>query len=213
LSVVGEDVQFCARGEAGFSVRLRTRTLARLKVSLAGAHQAANAATALAAVDALRVYGVQVSVEAMRAGLSAMIWPGRGERIGRAPAYLLDGAQNEASARALAALTQEVFPKRRVVLVFGASEDKDIAGMLGVLSPCAQAVILTRSRNPRAAPVEMLEEKVPAACRAWVEKSRGVAQALTRARLRAAKNDVIVVTGSLFVVGEARALLRRAYAL
>ncbi len=112
-----------------------------------GEHQAANAATALALVERS---GAIVSSGAVRRAFRKVRLPGRVERVGRRPTLIVDAAHNPVSARALAAALRGV-PRRRLVLVFGASADKDYRGMLASLLPAADLAIFTKASNPRAA--------------------------------------------------------------
>lgn len=170
---------------------------------LTGRHQLANAATALAAVTLLRQQGTTIPDDAIRAGLANVHWPGRFEILEREPLLVVDGAHNADSARQLIQTLHKFCPSAALHLIFGASNDKDITGMFAQLLPYAECIILTRSHNPRASdPV-----KLAALAEAYnVETSIApdLPAALEEARRRAGPGDVICVTGSLFVVAEAR---------
>ena len=117
---------------------------------------------------------------------------------------VIDGAHNAAAARQVRLTVDEYFPQWPLVLVFGASEDKDIEGMLAELLPRAREVILTQSVHPRAAdPDDLLALTQPFGKPAWVVAS--VPDALEAALRRAAGEAVVLVTGSLFVAAAARA--------
>jgi len=166
-----------------------------------GEHQAANAATALALVERS---GARVDSGAVRRAFRNVRLPGRVERVGRRPTLIVDAAHNPVSARALAAALRGV-PRRRLVLVFGASADKDVRGMLGSLLPEADLAIFTKASNPRAAaPSDLmnLAKGRPAVA------AGSVARALALARKAAGPEDAIVVTGSFYVAGEALGLLK-----
>jgi dihydrofolate synthase/folylpolyglutamate synthase len=174
----------------------------RFELPVLGDHQAANAATALALVERS---GATVSPEAVRRAFRKIRLPGRVERVGRRPMLIVDAAHNPVSARALAAALESV-PRRRTVLVFGASADKDYKGMLKTLLPIADLAIFTKASSSRAAsPSDLLRHAKGRAALAV----GGVARALALARKAAGPEDAIVVTGSFYVAGEALGLLNR----
>jgi dihydrofolate synthase/folylpolyglutamate synthase len=170
----------------------------RLECPLAGEHQVANAVTALTALDCLGVPD-----EFIRDGIRQARWPGRLERVGREPEIILDGAHNPAGARAVAAYLERFCAGRRVWLVYGAMRDKAVAEMSAILFPLAREVILTAPDQARAVRPELIREMVS---HPRLRIAPRVADALAAAR-EAAPEDVVLVTGSLFLVGEARALL------
>ena len=181
-----------------------------LQCPLLGAHQAENAAVAVGLVELLGEHGLTVSEAAMRAGLRSVRWPGRFQIVGRRPYIVLDGAHDEAAAEALAATLESLFPGRRIVLVLGVGRDKDAGAIALRLCPLADRVILTASAYPRAMPADELQQVVRRFCRhtaGYTPVSLAVREALEQSR----PTDVIVITGSLYVVGEAmRALGVRA---
>ena len=195
-----------------FSVLSPSAEYPRLEMSLLGSHQVVNAATAIAAVEALREHGITVAPAAIEKGVAAASWPGRLEVVSRGPFVLLDGAQNKASAKVLSSAVKKIFRDRGkykdLVLVLGVSKDKDIKGILDELLPIADRVILTKSKI-----VERATE--PSAVRAFINAgtkdvvlTANVKEALDKAYSKANSEDLILVTGSLFVVGEARELLQ-----
>jgi dihydrofolate synthase / folylpolyglutamate synthase len=181
--------------------------LAGLRPALLGRHQLVNAATAVVALQALKERdGPAVDANAIAAGLSSVVWPGRFEVVPGRPTVVVDGAHNDDSARRLREALAEQFPGRRLILVIGTSADKDLPAIVRELAPAAARVICTRSRHPRSAPADLLvslcrEEGVAA------EEAADVPAALARARLLAHPTDVVCATGSLFVVAEAREAL------
>jgi dihydrofolate synthase/folylpolyglutamate synthase len=214
-----------------------------LKIRLLGEHQLINAAAAIGAIEALKMQGIKVGVDAIRKGLYNTLWPGRAEVVSRKPYIVLDGAQNQASARALKEAILENFQYQKMILVLGISQDKDIKGICRELIPLADEIVLTQANNPRAAPVGKIEKviivhrppsyakasegrqstdhskksrgpclptgKAGTVDRGQILKSKDVKQALKLAKIKATKKDLILVTGSLFVVGEARELLKK----
>ena len=139
---------------------------------------------------------------AIRRGLAAVKWAGRFEVLRERPWVVVDGAHNDDSARRLAETYRDVFGARRCHLVFGTSAGKDAAGMLDALLPLAATVLLTRSGHDRAAPLDALAETLAARGTTASVEAR-VAGAIERALATAGPGDVVLVTGSLFVVGEA----------
>jgi len=174
-----------------------------LRLGLLGRHQAHNAALAVLAAEHLGELGFFIPAAAIHAGLAAARWPCRCEyRPGR-PALLLDGSHTDGSARALAELLGELFPGRRIALVFGALRDKRVGAMAGALFPCAATVHLVRPPEERGLePVELLR-RIPADLRARCSMQADLVSSLAAARRSAGLRGLVVVAGSLFLAGEA----------
>lgn len=179
-----------------------------LRLGLAGPHQVENAGTALAALWCLDMNGLAVSEAAIRVGYAAARWPGRFERVsgGGSLPVILDGAHTPVAAAALAATFAAEYPGRRATVVLGTADDKDTMALLGALRPVTSAVVATRSTHPRAATAELIAA-VAGAVGLPIEVVPAVGEALRRAILRAGSDGVVLVTGSLFVVAEAREAL------
>jgi dihydrofolate synthase/folylpolyglutamate synthase len=182
---------------------------------LFGAHQAQNAACALAAVEAFAPARGALDPDLVRAAFAAVDSPGRLELMRTGPSVLLDGAHNVAGARALVATLAEAFPFTRLVGVVAILGDKDVPGILAELEPALDAVVVTANGSPRAMPVDELAAAAAAVFGAdRVEVSPRLDDALADAvRLAEDTGELgaagVVVTGSLVTVGEARRLLRR----
>lgn len=175
------------------------REHAGLRIPLAGAHQLENAALAVAALELVGVPEV-----AIREGLARARWPGRLQRIPGAPSLLLDGAHNPAGAEALAEHLRAT--RLRPVLVFGVLGDKDWRAMAHVLAPHVRDAIVVRAPSPRAAdPQEVARAFSQAGIFGMVVE--GVAHALDTARGVAGPDGVVLVTGSLYLVGDVLARL------
>lgn len=174
-------------------------------IPLLGDHQLENAATAYAALMVAREQGIQVSDSGIRAGFQSVQWPGRFELLRKDPALIIDSAHNRDSARKLHKVLQDYFPGEQVVLVFGASEDKDIQGMLSELKPAIFKVITTKSTHPRAADPDDLV-KVAEGINLNAISTASVESALTEAERLANGSTIILVTGSIFVAAAARAV-------
>ncbi len=162
---------------------------------LAGEHQVENARTAVAALDRLGV-----STGAAEEGLRRVRWPGRLQRISRDPEILVDGAHNPAGARALAAYIDRFYTDRRVWLIYGAMRDKAVGEMGGILFPKAARLIVTAPGQARAVRPEAIRDL---AGHPDVRVAARLPEALDLFRAEAAPGDVAVITGSLFLVGEA----------
>lgn len=185
-------------------VAISAAEAARLGLALRGAHQRQNAALAIAAARALSEHGiVTVDAESVSRGLSRLRWPGRFEVVPGSPATVLDGAHNDGSAEALAAALRQEFSGRPVRLVVGMMHDKDAGAFARAIGPVARFVYATAPQGPRGLPAEELARRYGGRARVFADL-RG---ALEAARAEAKPRDVVCVTGSLALVGEARDLL------
>jgi dihydrofolate synthase / folylpolyglutamate synthase len=171
-------------------------------VPLLGQHQMDNTAAVVAALEVLIERGFQISKGAILKGLSVVDFPGRMQIAGQNPLIVLDGGHNLAAARKLREALQGYFMPARSILVIGMSVDKDMAGVVSELTPVFDQVITTRAENPRSASPESLAVLFVRQGKS-VTSTGNVPQALDQARRAAGENDLICVTGSLFVVGEA----------
>ena len=179
-----------------------------LRLGLAGSHQVLNASLALAAAEILMEEGFALDEDRVREGLAGAKWPGRLELVGDSPHVLLDGAHNPGATRVLKRALKEEFPCRRLILVLGIMADKEIPKMMSDLIPMADLLFLCRPHMERAASLEILRKNASP----WEKPTREVADvgtAVEQAMAEAGKEDLVVVTGSLFTVGEARANLIR----
>lgn len=168
------------------------------RLALAGEHQVGNALTAAAALDRLGV-----PVEAIVQGLETARWPGRLEWFETDPPILLDAAHNPSGARALAEHLRRFHSRRKIRLVYGSSRDKAIDEVAGLLYPVAERVLITRSAVARsAAPATLLSLTDHLHDR--IECVESASEALRRARREASAESLIVVAGSIFLLGEIR---------
>jgi dihydrofolate synthase/folylpolyglutamate synthase len=176
-----------------------------VQTPLVGRHQLRNVALAIAAADELSKQGFAISAEAIERGIRQTRWPGRFQVIAAtagAPEIVLDVAHNPAGAWALRSALSSYYEDRRIIFVFGAMRDKAIGEIAEILFPLGESVIATAAENPRSATGEEIRD---AASRTGAEivLSRDVQAALVRARELAGTDGVVVVTGSIYVVGEA----------
>jgi dihydrofolate synthase/folylpolyglutamate synthase len=181
-----------------------------LCLHLLGAHQLVNATTAIAATLVGWEGSTIPTAHAIREGVENARWPGRFEVLERAPVLVADGAHNGDSVRQLVATIDTLLPGASVQWIFGASSDKDIRGMYDELLARSRDLIITHSKHPRAAdPYDLAS--VAQDCGVVPVLAGTVADALDLARERAKGSGAIVVTGSLFIVAEAREIILRAH--
>lgn len=207
ITLVGEDLLFEAVSHSldGQRIRLWQQdaedAAEEFEVGLLGPHQMENAAAAYAALKIVNDAGLPVSAEAIRTGFKQVRWPGRFEVHSGHPTVVYDGAHNRYSARVLALSMKDYFDGQPYVLVFGASEDKDIAGMFAELLPGASALVLTHANHPRATKLEDLRTLSKGFSDPIVEVSTPET-ALAEAAKLAGEDGIILVTGSLYIVGQ-----------
>jgi dihydrofolate synthase/folylpolyglutamate synthase len=177
-----------------------------LKPSLKGKHQILNAATALEVAAVLKTLGFKISDEAVSEGLRHVRWSGRFELLCQDPDVIVDCAHNGASAKALAQTLLDVYPHRRVILVMGVSEDKDVQAICGALKDNVVSVFLTRAGHPRSHSFTQEEGKDYFGDKPF-KIIENLPQALEKALQEAGPQDVVLVTGSIFVVAQATGIL------
>ena len=190
---------FATQGRAfHFPLSLNPHTI-DLTIPLLGKHQIENAAIAYTALSAS---GLEISDQAVKKGFAGVKWPARFQVARREPPLIFDSAHNEDSFEKLHQTLQEHFPGRAVILIFGASEDKNILGMFSVMKPAIRHLIVTRADHPRALePERILELAREAGLEA--EAVTPVASAFRRALDLSAKDGSIVLSaGSMFVTAE-----------
>jgi dihydrofolate synthase/folylpolyglutamate synthase len=197
------------RGDRRARLKVETgwRSWPALELGLLGDHQAANAAVAVACVERLLAEGLHLPDDAVAAGLAGVNWPARLEVVGRRPLVVLDCAHNVASAQALADTLGASFPPGRRLLVFAGSGDKDLAGMVRVLAPHFAHAFLTGFSSPRAVPPDRLAELFAQDGRLPVSVHPDPRAAWQAARAAATPDDLVCVTGSVFLAGELRPFL------
>jgi dihydrofolate synthase/folylpolyglutamate synthase len=195
-------------------VRTERRAWPPLELGLLGEHQAANAALAVAVVEESCSQGLHIPDAAVASGLAGVRWPARLEVVGRRPLVVLDCAHNLASVQALLDTLHASFPglvnapAPRRLLVFAGSGDKDLPGMLRLLAPHFDHAYLTRFvTNPRAVPPERLAERLRAVSELSFTVCDSPGETWERIRADTGPDDLICVTGSVFLAGELRSLL------
>jgi dihydrofolate synthase/folylpolyglutamate synthase len=181
-----------------------------LELSLIGDHQRDNATTVVAALHVVADRFAVTRAQIQRA-MRNVDWPGRLQVLSRQPWLVLDGAHNAASAEVVRQALDALFNFERLILVVGLSEGKDALGVLSALTPRAAQVLLTRSHHERSAPPAELEPLARKGGQAHVLTFDDLAAALQAAMTTAGPRDLVLVTGSLFLVGEALEWWRRSH--
>ncbi len=204
-----EPWRLLANGDGTVTVILSLYQHPPITLGLRGAHQTENAQTAVQIAKALKYDGLFLAFKdgeqefRIVEGLEKAQHPGRLEYVGN---FLLDGAHNIGGARALRAYLDE-FERRPITLIFGAMKEKDIREIAEIIWPRAERVILTRPANTRAlSPDELWAQASASFDKSKVVKTENVADALEKAREFTPPGGIILVTGSLYLVGEVKKL-------
>ncbi len=191
------------------------RKYRNLSMPLSGEYQVYNASLAIKTCDVLAGKGFILSEDTLKRGLLKVNLEGRLEQVNETPPVIIDSAHNPEASRALADTVKTVFPAKKVILIAGIMKDKDIKGILKPLLQISDTVILTRSKGERPSPPEELKESVIA----LAKKSRkgimpdtlltamNVAEAIKLAKTLWHKENIILVTGSFYITGEAKEIL------
>jgi dihydrofolate synthase/folylpolyglutamate synthase len=210
LRWLDDEISWSVRGQSLRGVSLdmaaRDEAYSRLRLNLLGRHQARNAALALLVVRHLRSRGFAVGRSHVRRGLARVSWPGRCQYVPGRPPLFLDGAHTPSSATALAETLGELFPGRPRVTVFGALADKKIDRLASIIFPGSRRIVLVRPPEERGPATTELLRRVPAPWRERCLLARSVPAALRIAAGESGPRGLVVVTGSLFLVGD---VLRR----
>jgi len=212
LSVTGNDIDFSYRFENSrengphMRVCLTTPTsnFEHLRVPLHGRHQAINCGLALAMLDKLKSSGYEIDNEKAIEGLGKVWLAGRMEMICDDPRIMIDGAHNAASIQALIHAIGQNIPYDSMVIIFGCNNDKDVVGMLDKLQYGADKVIFTRSNSAKAMSPEDLADMYTEICGKMCQSAVSLGEALQLARSAVSKEDLICITGSFYLIGEAK---------
>ena len=218
LMFTGEDIEFSYRVESSRKDGCQTRVclttpLSRfehLSVPLPGEHQALNCGLALALLDQLKAQGFKVDDTLAMRSLNTLYLPGRMEIIQHDPRILVDGAHNAASVQALMRAIGQNVPYDSMVLIFGCAADKDIAGMMEQIATGADKVIFTKATsNARAADPADLAAAYEERSGRVAQVAATLSQAVRIATSAVSREDLICITGSFYLVGEAKMLIQR----
>jgi dihydrofolate synthase/folylpolyglutamate synthase len=173
-----------------------------VETALVGRHQLRNVALAIAAAEELHKQGFPITADSIERGIRHTRWPGRFQVVAGEPDIVLDVAHNPAGAWALRSTLSACYEGRRLIFVFGAMRDKAISEIAEILFPLAERIVATFADNPRSATPEEIRE---AALRTQseIESRQDVPSAVARARELAGVGGIVIITGSIYVVGEA----------
>jgi dihydrofolate synthase/folylpolyglutamate synthase len=175
-----------------------------LAVPLVGDHQAINCGLALSVMDKLKSRGLAINDLRAMEGLSKVTIPGRMEMVNQTPRVLVDGAHNAASIDALMKAIGQHIPCDSIVVIFGCCGDKDVAGMLDRITSGADKVIFTKVNNIRTADPEELAAQYVEQYGKMAQVAHTLEEALAIANRAVTKEDLICITGSFYLVGEAK---------
>jgi len=214
LRFTGKEIDYSCRFESSrtlgphnrICVTTPTSRFEHLPVPLLGEHQAVNCSLALSLLDCLKTRGFEIDDAQAVTGLPRTKLPGRMELIWHDPRVLVDGAHNAASIRALIQATGQHIPYDSMVVILGCCEDKDVHGILEQLQYGADKAIFTRVNSPRSMHPEDLAEKYGDICGKMCQTAPNLKEALRIAKPAVGNDDLICVTGSFYLVGEAKML-------
>jgi len=202
------DVHDASPSGTTFSAKTPLRTYENIHISLAGAHQTANAANVLGVVDELVKQGFSIPGEAVHNGMNSVKWSGRIQVLQQDPTVIIDAAHNTAGMRTLVHTIETQFSDKKLRLVFGVLADKRYTEMLDLIVPLAESVILAKPDSPRACdPADLAAQYDFGDTPVYI--SRSIADARDKAMARATDNDLVCFAGSIYFIGE---ILRRYYA-
>jgi len=210
LIQVGKDItwtygEYSLRGQY-FDYQGLNCILSELWIPLLGQHQVVNAATALVALEVLAGLGVHIAENALRNGLGKIVWPARLELFGNKPPVLIDGAHNYEGARSLRQALDTYFPNRGIVMVLGMLGDKERARVVAELAPRARKVIVTKPNSPRAGDWKQMAGQARQYV-SDVDTVESISDAVLTALKQAGQGDLVCITGSLYMVAEAREVM------
>ncbi|MCF8010546.1 MAG: bifunctional folylpolyglutamate synthase/dihydrofolate synthase [Clostridiales bacterium] len=208
---VGADITWERVGEIStrgqyLNVKGRRDEYTSLWIPFMGLHQLENTSTAVAVLEVIQEKGYQLTGKNIKNGLSCTCWPARLEIVQEKPLILIDAAHNYDGAKSLRSALDEYFPQRRVVLVMGMLGDKERARVVAELAPRACAAIITRPNSPRAGDWHELAGEIEPWV-AGVEVIEDIEKAVYRGISMAGDEDIVCITGSFYMVAEAREYL------
>lgn len=190
-----------------FSISKDGSKILTIQISLLGDHQIDNAVSAFACIEQLRNAGYKIKNKDIQAGFQKTKWPGRFEIVNKKPLVIIDGAHNLDSFRKLKSTINKYLPKHEKIMVFGASEDKNVYKMLEVMQPILKMLIITKSDHPRAMELKLIKEYsvnlgIPSKVIPKIEDALGEAYFLSD------DFTVILAAGSIFIAGAVKNILK-----
>lgn len=203
VDYIGRDVPYTLKEATREGTRVLLEGPGEVEVPLLGSYQAENVALAYGAVLALRRRGVAIGDDAVTLGLKQVNWPARLELVGRAPFLIFDVTHTPGGAEVVAREVRRLFPGR-IILVLGMLDDKDLNGVAEQFARISGKAIATSPHSSRAFSAEKVERALRKHM-SEVERRDSVADAVRTALLEAKPEDTVLVTGSLYTIGEAKA--------
>lgn len=205
--IIGNEVTHSKKDQSEHKSSFDVQTLRHhykdLRSALIGDHQLLNAALAVAVIELLPEFGFIIGPKAVHKGIQQSRWPGRFEIINKRPSVIIDCAHNVDSARALVRTFKQLFSGRKAVVLLGISTDKDVNGFCRVLNSIAHTVILTRADHPRAHVFDAINMSKIFKGKTVVDLPV-VKEAVSQAYTFAGRSGIILATGSVFFVAQAR---------
>jgi dihydrofolate synthase/folylpolyglutamate synthase len=208
--VADDEMHHTAIGHNQFTLAVMGKEI-NVDFPLAGRHQLRNLALAITTAEELNKFGFHISAEDIEHGIRSTTWPARFQVIPSAdgfPEVVLDVAHNPAGAWALRSALSTYYEDRHLTFIFGAMRDKAIGEIADIIFPLADCVIATHANNPRAASPQQIAE-LGAHAQTEILQAKSVPEALERACTMAGSKGVIVITGSIYIVGEVLGILAR----
>ncbi|HLE18872.1 MAG TPA: folylpolyglutamate synthase/dihydrofolate synthase family protein, partial [Syntrophales bacterium] len=199
------------KSERGLMCTIKTwrHTYPDIFLPLIGAHQAKNCALVLGALEIMREQGtISIDDETIRNALAHVHCPARVEVIEKNPLIILDYAHTVDSMKFLRESLVGNFTFNKLILILGFAQDKDLDNILNEIVTVGDAIIVTRSKNPRAAPPEDLYQRIERLCGKQSKITDNTQDAVIAAKRMASKEDLICITGSAYVAGEAMQALK-----
>ncbi len=191
-----------------FNFEYKDIKMSDLEIQLIGAHQTQNAATALTTILALKKEGlISISEEAIRKGLKETKWSGRLEVLRRKPTFLIDGAHNIQGIQALKKTLKDIFKYNKLILGVAILADKDVDHMIEELVPIADKIVVTEANIFRAMKAEDLAAKIEKINNNVIVESN-IEKAIQKTFELANENDLIVFSGSLYLIGDVRTIVK-----
>jgi dihydrofolate synthase/folylpolyglutamate synthase len=205
-----QEVAFSLRKALPWEGRLLPGETLHVTLPLVGEHQIENAATALMVALWLGNHGINIPLDAIIDGFSHTMWPGRFEVVVEHPLFIVDSAHNLDSAQRLKTTIDQYLPDRPLTMIFGASEDKDVRGMLSVFKKCVKHFIFTESNHPRAMSVDRLEE-IGYQLGLSFERVIPAEDAVLSLKASLAADEACIATGSIFTAAAVKKELMACY--
>ncbi len=194
-------------GGQSFSIMKEKGTFADISIPLLGDHQIDNALTAFACIEELKNQSITIGANAITKGFRTVKWPGRFEIINRKPLVIIDGAHNLDSFKKLSETIIKYVREKKIILIFGASEDKAVVSMLKTIQPLIKTLIITRSEHPRAMDLNKIGD-IAESLNITFEVEGNIKNAIGKALTECDEKTAIIASGSIFIAGAVKEILK-----